>query len=73
MSLQSCLIPWPRRLGLRSGDLPQPVILVLGQELTLTIRRGVGTTNCESVIYDDFVNDVDSGDMLLVDVSQLSM
>lgn len=51
----------------RSGDLPQPVILVPGQEFTFTIKRGVGTTDCVSVNYDDFVNDVDAGDMLLVD------
>lgn len=38
-----------------------------GQEFTFTIRRGVGTADCVSVNYDDFVNDVEPGDMLLVD------
>jgi pyruvate kinase len=38
-----------------------------GQEFTFTIRRGVGTADCVSVNYDDFVNDVEVGDMLLVD------
>lgn len=38
-----------------------------GQEFTFTIKRGVGTADCVSVNYDDFVNDVDVGDMLLVD------
>ncbi|KAK1320263.1 Plastidial pyruvate kinase 2 [Acorus calamus] len=51
----------------RSGDLPQPINLAPGQEFTFTIRRGVGTENCVSVNYDDFINDVDVGDMLLVD------
>ena len=47
--------------------MPQPLILLPGQEFTFTIRRGVGTTDCVSVNYDDFANDVDAGDMLLVD------
>lgn len=51
----------------RSGDLPQPINLTSGQEFTFTIRRGVGTADCVSVNYDDFVNDVEVGDMLLVD------
>lgn len=57
----------------RSGDLPQPITLETGQEFTFTIRRGVGTTDCVSVNCDDFVNDVEVGDMLLVDgMMQLS-
>lgn len=51
----------------RSGDLPQPINLERGQEFTFTIKRGVGTEDCVSVNYDDFVNDVEVGDMLLVD------
>ena len=51
----------------RSGDLPQPIMLTSGEEFTFTIRRGVGTSDCVSVNYDDFVNDVEVGDMLLVD------
>jgi len=51
----------------RSGDLPQPIMLSPGQEFTFTIRRGVGTSDCVSVNYDDFVSDVEAGDMLLVD------
>ncbi|XP_043717024.1 plastidial pyruvate kinase 2 [Telopea speciosissima] len=56
----------------RSGDLPQPITLVTGQEFTFTIRRGVGTEACVSVNYDDFVNDVEVGDMLLVDGGMMS-
>jgi pyruvate kinase len=56
----------------RSGDLPQPVMLSSGQEFTFTIQRGVGTADCVSVNYDDFVNDVEAGDMLLVDGGMMS-
>ncbi|RRT46249.1 hypothetical protein B296_00039275, partial [Ensete ventricosum] len=51
----------------RSGDLPQPITLSSGQEFTFTIKRGVGSETRVSVNYDDFVNDVEVGDMLLVD------
>lgn len=47
--------------------MPQPVNLESGQEFTFTIKRGVGNSDCVSVNYDDFVNDVEAGDMLLVD------
>ncbi|XP_039069580.1 plastidial pyruvate kinase 2-like [Hibiscus syriacus] len=57
----------------RSGDLPQPITLETGQEFTFTIRRGVGTPDCVSVNYDDFVNDVEVGDMLLVDGGMMSL
>ncbi|KAF8413265.1 hypothetical protein HHK36_001241 [Tetracentron sinense] len=57
----------------RSGDLPQPITLTSGQEFTFTIRRGVGTEDCVSVNYDDFVNDVEVGDMLLVDGGMMSL
>ncbi|KAI8556318.1 hypothetical protein RHMOL_Rhmol05G0243500 [Rhododendron molle] len=57
----------------RSGDLPQPIMLTSGQEFTFTIQRGVGTTDTVSVNYDDFVNDVEVGDMLLVDGGMMSL
>ncbi|KAG9141721.1 hypothetical protein Leryth_026138 [Lithospermum erythrorhizon] len=57
----------------RSGDLPQPTMLTAGQEFTFTIRRGVGTPDYVSVNYDDFVNDVEVGDMLLVDGGMMSL
>ncbi|KAK2983625.1 hypothetical protein RJ640_023159 [Escallonia rubra] len=62
-----CFILHPQGPEVRSGDLPQPVMLATGQEFTFTIQRGVGTADCVSVNYDDFVNDVEVGDMLLVD------
>ncbi|CAN4085814.1 unnamed protein product [Withania somnifera] len=57
----------------RSGDLPQPITLKPGQEFTFTIQRGVGTADSVSVNYDDFVNDVEVGDMLLVDGGMMSL
>ncbi|KAK2366477.1 plastidial pyruvate kinase [Trifolium repens] len=57
----------------RSGDLPQPINLTAGQEFTFTIKRGVGTADTVSVNYDDFVNDVAVGDMILVDGGMMSM
>eukprot|EP00252_Welwitschia_mirabilis_P013367 TRINITY_DN29442_c0_g1_i1.p1 TRINITY_DN29442_c0_g1~~TRINITY_DN29442_c0_g1_i1.p1 ORF type:complete len:575 (+),score=111.08 TRINITY_DN29442_c0_g1_i1:326-2050(+) len=57
----------------RSGDLPQPITLTKGQEFTFTTKRGVGSENCVSVNYDDFVNDVEVGDTLLVDGGMMSL
>lgn len=51
----------------RSGDVPQPILLKEGQEFNFTIKRGVSTEDTVSVNYDDFVNDVDAGDTILVD------
>ncbi|BBH02925.1 plastidial pyruvate kinase 3, partial [Prunus dulcis] len=51
----------------RSGDVPQPILLKEGQEFNFTIKRGVSTVDTVSVNYDDFVNDVDVGDIILVD------
>ncbi|KAF9689696.1 hypothetical protein SADUNF_Sadunf01G0119100 [Salix dunnii] len=51
----------------RSGDVPQPIILEEGQEFNFTIKRGVSSVDTVSVNYDDFINDVEDGDMLLVD------
>lgn len=51
----------------RSGDIPQPIQLEEGQEFNFTIKRGVSTDDTVSVNYDDFVNDVEVGDILLVD------
>lgn len=42
-------------------------MLTSGQEFAFTIQRGVGSADCVSVNYDDFVNDVEENDMLLVD------
>ncbi|KAJ8774430.1 hypothetical protein K2173_016876 [Erythroxylum novogranatense] len=57
----------------RSGDVPQPIILKEGQEFNFTIRRGICTEDTVSVNYDDFVNDVEVGDILLVDGGMMSL
>ncbi|KAJ6347836.1 hypothetical protein OIU76_004349 [Salix suchowensis] len=57
----------------RSGDVPQPIILNEGQEFNFTIKRGVSTEDTVSVNYDDFINDVEAGDMLLVDGGMMSL
>ncbi|OVA04203.1 Pyruvate kinase [Macleaya cordata] len=57
----------------RSGDVPQPILLKEGQEFNFTITRGVCTENTVSVNYDDFVNDVEVGDMILVDGGMMSL
>ncbi|KAG5375104.1 hypothetical protein IGI04_039700 [Brassica rapa subsp. trilocularis] len=40
--------------------------------IMLDTKRGVSTPTCASVNYDDFVNDVEAGDMLLVDGGMMS-
>ncbi|GFZ17066.1 plastidial pyruvate kinase 3 [Actinidia rufa] len=56
----------------RSGDVPQPILLKEGQEFNFTIKRGVSTEDTVSVNYDDFITDVAVGDILLVDVTLIS-
>ncbi|KAM7525397.1 hypothetical protein LguiA_015299 [Lonicera macranthoides] len=56
----------------RSGDLPQPIVLEEGQEFNFTIKRGVSTEDTVSVNYDDFINDVEVGDIILVDGGMMS-
>ncbi|CAE5959044.1 unnamed protein product [Arabidopsis arenosa] len=57
----------------RSGDVPQPIFLEEGQEFNFTIKRGVSLKDTVSVNYDDFVNDVEVGDILLVDGGMMSL
>lgn len=57
----------------RSGDVPQPILLKEGQEFNFTIKRGVSSEDTVSVNYDDFVNDVEDGDILLVDGGMMSL
>lgn len=47
--------------------MPRPIMLKEGQEFSFTIKRGVSSENTVSVNYDDFINDVEVGDILLVD------
>ncbi|RID40785.1 hypothetical protein BRARA_J00804 [Brassica rapa] len=48
------------------------IAIMLDTKFTFTIERGVSTPTCASVNYDDFVNDVEAGDMLLVDGGMMS-
>ncbi|KAF3336030.1 Pyruvate kinase isozyme G [Carex littledalei] len=57
----------------RSGDLTEPIMLKEGQELNFTINRGLINENTIGVNYDDFVNDVEVGDTLLVDGGMMSL
>ncbi|KAJ7011225.1 hypothetical protein D5086_001309 [Populus alba] len=57
----------------RSGDVPQPIILEEGKEFNFTIKRGVSSEDTVSVNYDDFINDVEVGDMILVDGGMMSL
>ncbi|XP_010540768.1 PREDICTED: plastidial pyruvate kinase 3, chloroplastic [Tarenaya hassleriana] len=57
----------------RSGDVPQPIFLKEGQEFNFTIKRGVSSEDTVSVNYDDFINDVEVGDILLVDGGMMSL
>uniref|UniRef100_A0ACD5TI63 Uncharacterized protein n=2 Tax=Avena sativa TaxID=4498 RepID=A0ACD5TI63_AVESA len=57
----------------RSGDVPEPIMLEEGQEFNFTITRGVSTIDTVSVNYDDFISDVEAGDILLVDGGMMSL
>ncbi|CAL9045282.1 unnamed protein product [Musa banksii] len=57
----------------RSGDVAQPILLKEGQVFNLTIKRGVSSDDTVIVNYDDFVNDVEVGDILLVDGGMMSL
>ncbi|XP_074573102.1 pyruvate kinase isozyme G, chloroplastic-like [Curcuma longa] len=57
----------------RSGDVVQPILLNEGQEFNFTIKRGVSSGDTVSVNYDDFVNDVEVDDTLLVDGGMMSL
>ncbi|XP_020582840.1 pyruvate kinase isozyme G, chloroplastic-like [Phalaenopsis equestris] len=57
----------------RSGDVVQPILLEKGQEFNFTIQREASAENTVSVNYDDFVNDVDVGDIILVDGGMMSL
>ncbi|KAL4565584.1 hypothetical protein LXL04_029686 [Taraxacum kok-saghyz] len=57
----------------RSGDVAKPILLHEGQEFNFTIKRGVSTKDTVSVNYDGFIDDVESGDILLVDGGMMSL
>lgn len=56
----------------RSGDVPKPIPLQEGKEFNFTIKSGVSTNDTVSVNYDGFINDVEPGDIVLVDGKNIS-
>jgi pyruvate kinase len=57
----------------RTGDVRRNIALKKGDSLTLTIRRqAVLEPDCVEVRYDEFVNEVEVGDTVLIDGGMLS-
>src|SRR5436190_21209839 len=60
--------------AIRTGDLPVPLDLKPGQKFTLTVR-GAKSEEIQSVDvnYENFVNDIHVGDVVLIDNGQIHM
>ncbi|HZO83946.1 MAG TPA: pyruvate kinase [Verrucomicrobiae bacterium] len=60
--------------AIRTGELPVPLDLKPGEKFTLTVR-GAKSEEVHSVDvnYDDFVNDIRVGDVVLIDNGQIRM
>jgi pyruvate kinase len=59
---------------IRTGDVSTDIFLKKGDDFIFTIRRQpVLEPNCVEVSYDGFVDDVDLGDIILVDGGMLSL
>jgi pyruvate kinase len=59
---------------IRSSDLPSPIEIVRGTQLTITIEKmAVYPANTVGINYDGFLNDVDVGDVILVDSGLMSL
>jgi len=60
--------------AIRTGELPVPLDLKPGQKFTLTVR-GEKSEELQSVDvnYEDFVNDIHVGDVVLIDNGQIHM
>jgi pyruvate kinase len=59
---------------IRSGDVALPLVLKAGDNLTFTIHKLTEyPENTVSINYDGFVNDVDVGDVILVDGGVMSL
>jgi pyruvate kinase len=60
--------------AIRTGDLPAPINLTPGQRFTFTVRGEKGEPGgSTSVNYDEFVNDINVGDTILVDNGAMQM
>jgi len=59
---------------IRTGDLAQPMALSKGDTVTLTIRNEAQhPANTTSINYDQFINDVEVGDQLLIDSGLINL
>ena len=60
--------------AIRTGDLPVPLDLVPGQKFTLTVGGERGEPgHSVDVNYENFVNDINVGDVVLLDNGQIHM
>ncbi|MBM3848711.1 MAG: pyruvate kinase [Verrucomicrobia bacterium] len=60
--------------SIRTGDLPAKIPLAIGDRFTFTVRGRVpGAGKWTSVGYDGFVDDVQTGDTLIVDNGEMKM
>ena len=58
----------------RTGDVKQDLVLKRGALLTLTVRRQAELEpDCVEVSYDGFVNEVEVGDIVLIDGGMISL
>jgi len=58
---------------IRTGDLKQPLTIKSGEKLIFTIKKkAVYEKNTVEINYDDFVNDVSVGDVILIDGGMLT-
>src|SRR5947208_13446356 len=60
--------------AIRTGDLPVPLDLRPGQKFTLTVRgERSEEERSVDVNYENFVNDIDAGDVVLIDNGAIKM
>src|SRR6266404_24253 len=60
--------------AIRTGDLPVPLALQPGQKFTLTVRgERSEEERSVDVNYENFVNDIDAGDVVLIDNGAIQM
>ena len=60
--------------AIRTGDLPVPLDLKPGQKFTLTVRGEVSEEeHSVDVNYENFVNDINVGDVVLIDNGEIHM
>src|SRR5260370_34464097 len=60
--------------AIRTGDLPVPMNLQPGQKFTLTVRgERSEEERSVDVNYENFVNDIDAGDVVLIDNGAIQM